>query len=71
MYYLDSGSLYGCLSSPNTGSEASGADELSCKECKNSEGVKNRCFDANNDNTCRLVGNGYARDSEGNCVSTQ
>ncbi len=67
MYYRNNDPrLYGC----NMTTSTSGVDAKSCTECKNSEGVKNRCY---LDGTCYLAnGSPYYRTSEtdGTCTTT-
>ena len=57
-YRTDVNSLNGCFINRDIAS----TDEKSCKACAN------RCY---LNGACYRAGNGYARDGEGNCVSTQ
>ena len=50
--------LFGCQ-----WGDATNADEGSCIGCTN------RCFDADHDNTCRIMGSAYTRDENGHCVA--
>ncbi len=51
--------LYSC----NMQWDRTWADEESCVGCTN------RCFDADHDNTCRIMGSAYTRDTNGHCVA--
>ena len=57
--FYANGRMYHCDS---RSAQPTGADKVSCINCNE------RCFDAANNNTCRLLGNTYDRDANGYCV---
>ena len=59
MFYAPSWGMVGCI---NSKAAISNADEQGCKECTN------RCYD---NGTCRLLGDAYDKDANGNCVANE